>query len=86
MCPYERFLAGDECCLWKRDWHPCDDPGCNIETCPGGFGPWGAWRSVAGDAARFWANALDYRNDPAHWARYLGGVVRWDLAAVGWSP
>jgi hypothetical protein len=45
-CPYERFLDGEEECRWKLDWHPCDDPGCDIDTCPGGTGPWGAWRSV----------------------------------------
>ena len=83
-CPHEQLRG--------RCYHPSLAPwpgNClDDDTCPGGFGPWGAWRAISG-----WITAPFVTVDPEGdlpWVRY--GVLS-DMpappglfAAVGWLP
>lgn len=80
-CPHEQLRG--------RCYHPSLAPwpgNClDDDTCPGGLGPWGAWRSFVGqyEAQPWgWAIRVPVELSPCYYV--VPG--REDTDAVGWSP
>lgn len=82
-CPHEQLRG--------RCYHPSLAPwpgNClDDDTCPGGLGPWGAWRAIVDDV--LWlATRQVYLVEGGQdlGADMIGYFIYESLAAVGWSP
>lgn len=79
-CPHEQLRG--------RCYHPSLAPwpgNClDGDTCPGGLGPWGAWRAGIGEAVSLYLSGFER---PRRWIDYVTVIRREypeSMDAVGW--